>query len=75
MGRLVLYDSWKEKMRGQIESPDFEFRTSLTVAASWLILLLSEKKYPFKVINLGAGVKLITRKVDICPKCKGTGRI
>jgi hypothetical protein len=59
----------------RIQDPNFEYRTALPLAAKWLILELSSRKFPFKVVELGAGVKLITRKTDICPKCNGTGRI
>ena len=35
-----------------------------------LIILLTEAEIPFKLYNLGAGVKRITTKTDVCPCCK-----
>ena len=40
------------------------------LVAQWLISFLSEHDVPFKVTNLGAGVKRITTNVDTCPMCK-----
>ena len=73
---VILKDSWKAEMMERIENGTFgEYRTAIPVAATWLVLQLSARKIPFRVMNLGAGVKLITTKTDTCPKCKGTGRI
>jgi hypothetical protein len=44
------------------------------ICSSWLIGSLANHNIPFKVINLGAGVKQITTETDICPKCHGTGK-
>ncbi len=40
-------------------------------AAQWLIMALSNADIPYKLYNLGAGVKRITTKdIDKCPCCK-----
>jgi len=44
------------------------------VHSVWLIEKLARADRPFKVINLGGGVKRITTKVDLCKKCNGTGK-
>jgi hypothetical protein len=72
---LILKETWKADMREAIRKEDFEYQTGIPVVAKWLVLELAIRKLDFRVMNLGAGVKLITRKTDICPKCKGTGRI
>jgi hypothetical protein len=53
----------------------FERTISHNIASQWLIIALSERNIPFKIFNLGAGVKKITTQTDICPKCNGTGKI
>jgi hypothetical protein len=40
------------------------------LTSQWLIMFLSRKNTPFKVTNLGAGVKRITTITDECPMCK-----
>lgn len=72
---LRLNENWKQEMLKKIQEPDFEYTTALTLAAKWIILQLSDKKYAFRVMNIGAGVKRITRRTDACPKCHGTGRV
>jgi len=73
--RPILNDKWKEKILKLLDDPKFELRTDIPVAAAWLVMTLSGKGIPFRVINLGAGAKLITCKTDACPKCRGTGRV
>lgn len=38
--------------------------------ANWLVATLAKYNIPFKVHNLGAGVKRITTDTDTCPCCK-----
>lgn len=52
----------------------YEVTVTFTLAAQQIIFDFNKRKIPFKVINLGAGVRKITTDVDICPKCHGTGR-
>lgn len=75
MSRLVLKEEWKDQMLKAIFSPDFEYTTGINIAAKFLIYILDENKLPFRVLNLGVGTNKITRKVDTCPKCHGTGKI
>lgn len=51
-----------------------EFTCTNNLSAQFLVLRLTEANIPFRIINLGAGLKKITTETDICPKCKGTGR-
>ena len=71
----ILCETWKQEMKEKIRDPEFEFTTELPIAARYLILLLEYNKYAFKIMNLGSGIKKITRKTDTCPKCHGTGRV
>ena len=79
VGRMFLREEWKaavldrmakDMARGKV----FELSTEITIAAKWLIMKLDEKGIPFKVLNLGAGVKKIKTEVRTCPKCHGTGK-
>lgn len=61
--------SWIENRKEDIRKGySIDVTTSFNKAAQALIILL--KDVPFKVYNLGAGVKRITTKTDICPCCK-----
>lgn len=42
----------------------------VNIASQWLIMRLAKERIPFKVYNLGAGVKRITTDTDTCPCCK-----
>lgn len=44
------------------------------LASSYIVKHLTLNNVPFKVLNMGAGVKKITTAVDTCPKCHGTGK-
>ena len=72
---------WKEKILESIDQDRKKDRdarlnriTTYNPAAQWLIATLARMEIPFRVINLGAGVKKITTDTDICPKCNGTGK-
>ena len=43
-------------------------------AIEHIIVRLAKESIPFRLINLGAGVKRITTDTQVCPKCGGTGR-
>jgi uncharacterized protein YerC len=53
----------------------YEKTTGVSQAKRFIILKLVNSGVPFKVLNQGCGVSTITTKTDVCPKCKGTGRI
>lgn len=48
--------------------------TSYNKAAQAVVYYLTDNQIPFKVLNMGAGVKKITTDVSVCPKCKGRGK-
>lgn len=80
MARRIVNEKWMEKMRERIltmlphslEPIDhIDEHISFNKSAAWLITQLSKNGIPFKVYNLGAGVKRITTfEPDKCPCCK-----
>lgn len=52
----------------------FEQVTACNIWAKIVVLSLTGRGVPFKVLQMGAGVKKITTQVDVCPKCKGLGK-
>ena len=73
-----LNPAWVQKVREEVTEPDgaggfqnsIDRTISVNAAAKALIVMLSEAGRPFKVHNLGAGVKRITTNTDTCPCCK-----
>lgn len=71
---------WIEERKAEIGKYLGPLRTEIdltlsdNMAIKWMVCQLADKGIPFRLIQLGAGVKRITTKTDICPKCNGTGR-
>jgi hypothetical protein len=63
--------AWKQ---AEGTKPTICVDTSFNQAVQWLILRLTEADIPFRLIQLGAGVKRVTTETDQCPKCHGTGK-
>lgn len=69
----------REKLRNTIDEAHrtgtpFEQVTHCNIWAKIVVLALTGRGVPFKVLQMGAGVKKITTQVDTCPKCKGLGK-
>lgn len=64
-------DAWK---RAEGDKPIICVDNSFNPAIQWLVLELTNRNIPFRVIQLGAGVKRVTTDTEQCPKCHGTGR-
>lgn len=63
--------SWLKERKEEIRKGYvIDITTSFNKAAQALIICLSDADTPFKLYNLGAGVKRITTKTDVCPCCK-----
>lgn len=64
----------KEMRKAIIEYPyKIDIILSYNAAAQWLIAELSREEIPYKLFQLGAGVKRITTKpgdIERCPCCK-----
>lgn len=67
----VLNPKWVEKMRTQLgqESGVNEVLTT-PLAIKWLIAELARANRPYRVEELGAGVKRITTNTTTCPCCR-----
>lgn len=62
---------WQNHLRLMIHTTnEIDEVISFNPATQWLISQLAIAGKPFKVYNLGAGVKRVTTKTDTCPCCK-----
>jgi hypothetical protein len=62
---------WVERVSDLIKTgAQIDELSSYNPATQWLIESLSRVNQPFKIYNLGAGVKRITTITDVCPCCK-----
>ena len=65
---------WQLRMISLIEDGKFISETiPFNLEAKWLISILDAHRVPFKVNQLGAGVKKIMVMDNICPYCDGRG--
>jgi hypothetical protein len=63
--------TWAEKVAKQVrEGYEVDRTIAFNKAAQYLIQILTKYNRPFKIYNLGAGVKRITTNTDTCPCCK-----
>ena len=71
MARLTINPKWTERIIEQERTgKPIDEVSDHSITSQWLIVFLSKKNIPFKVTNLGAGVKRITTITDECPMCK-----
>jgi len=69
-------DEMTEKMTSFRAGGDpIEITTAESNVKSWMVINFDKFKIPFAVYSLGAGVSKITTDTQVCPKCKGSGRI
>jgi hypothetical protein len=69
--RMIINPEWKKEIEEKLSKlSTIDETISYNKSAQWLICRLSENGTPFKVYNLGAGVKRVTTDTDICPCCK-----
>lgn len=62
---------WKKQMRKSIDHRhNIDHTTASNKAIQFLVISLNDANIPYKLYNLGAGVKRITTTTDICPCCK-----
>lgn len=68
----IIAPQWKTAMEEKMGAvnPNVDETLSSNMAAQYLIVRLSNRGLPFRVYNLGAGVKRITTNTDTCPCCK-----
>jgi len=68
-----VHPNWIKARQQEIKETPYEIDVTISYnpAAQWLISALSEVGIPYKLYQLGAGVKRITTKdIDTCPCCK-----
>ena len=66
-----LRQDWCQKIETDAHSShSVDFTSAIHQAIQYVILQLSSAGRPFKLYNLGAGVKRVTTDTDICPCCK-----
>ena len=69
--KMMLNPDWVKEMRRKRKMGELIDQTiTSNLPAKWLIAYLSKNNTPFKIHNLGAGVKRITTDTDTCPICK-----
>jgi len=70
MSRLILNPKWVADMTTKVHSTEeIDFIGTTNITIQWLVANLTRVGRTFKLYNLGAGVKRITTKTDICPCC------
>jgi hypothetical protein len=82
MATTRINPKWKEELLeeiNEIKERDASTKTisrtsSFKPAIQWMVTTLLNKNIPYKVINCGAGVTIVTGDVNLCPKCHGTGK-
>jgi len=73
-GKMRVNPEWMKRLIESMEqAKEIDETISFNASAKWLALELGIRRIPFKVINLGVGVRRITTNINICPKCHGTG--
>lgn len=68
-------DDFKNGIHNSAFPLHYKVTTPHAIIKKWVVLTLIKKRIPYRVLNMGAGVSTITTETDICPKCKGLGRI
>lgn len=67
----IISPQWKfDREREIAECRTIDETLTDNLPVKWLICRLAKIGVPFKVYNLGAGVKRITTQTDVCPCCK-----
>jgi len=70
MTRRIFTTEGLAEIRESIAIGTLDYTSMYNNLTQQIILLLSNSNKPFKVYNLGAGVKRITSNTDTCPYCK-----
>lgn len=66
----IIPQHWQNRMEAamnQIGTETIDVTTGFNLAVQWLICRLTERGIPFKLYNLGAGVKRVTTETNTCP--------
>jgi hypothetical protein len=67
----VLSNGWLRIQNEKLElALPIDCTTAENMCIQYLVCALDRRKRPFKIYNLGAGVKRITTDTESCPCCK-----
>ena len=68
---LIVSPQWKTRIQEKLACRQrIDETLTHNKAAAWLIAELADRGFPFRVYNLGAGVKRVTTDTDVCPCCR-----
>jgi len=68
------FENFKNSNVDMIGGTSYKVVTTFLPSVKALCLSLARAGIPYKVINMGGGVKVITNDVKACPKCGGCGK-
>lgn len=81
MPRMRLNPAWQHQMSQELAAvagnnriKPVEHTTGEITVVRWLICMADELQVPYKIIQLGAGVRKFTTDTTVCSKCHGTGK-
>lgn len=74
MGKMI-NPQWQEDIINKIKEGKFTEVVVEGMVATWLVKYMASKGISCRIINMGCGVKKVTLATDICPHCKGTGKV
>jgi hypothetical protein len=67
----IINPLWKNKMTSAMDcAQPIDVVTQYNINIQWLIVELARRGTPFRLYNLGAGVKRVTTDTQTCPCCK-----
>jgi hypothetical protein len=67
----IINPTWQRNMTIRMDSAlSIDETLTNNKPAAWLVAELANRSTPFRVYNLGAGVKRITTDTDTCPCCR-----
>ena len=68
--RVTFTKEGLETIKEDINKGILDYVSKYNNLTQQVIMLLANQNKPFKLYNLGAGVKRITSQTDTCPCCK-----
>ncbi len=71
MTRQKVNPKWQAERESEIlRGVEIDETTSFLPGIQWLVVRLAKLGVPYKLYNLGAGVRRLTTETDTCPCCK-----
>jgi hypothetical protein len=67
---MMVDPKWIEKMKHLMDQKlPIDVTLPYQVSANWLVAELSRRNIPFRLQNIGAGVRRLTTDTEHCPFC------